>query len=109
MASLVDNLNSKREDVLSHNYNLAVAQVHDEIENNPFKTEFIITSGCTDKNVLEEVCRRFNAGGVKATVYDNGSMLKSLWCLKVDLPLPESLIVKKVDVNVAKPDVAIEI
>ena len=109
MASLVDNLNSKREDVLSHNYNLAVAQVHDEIENNPFKTEFIITSGCADKNVLEEVCRRFNAGGVKAIVYDNGSMLKSLWCLKVDFPLSECLIVKKAEVNVAKPDVAIEI
>ena len=89
--SLIDDFNSKREEALSHYYDLAIAEVHREIEKRPFGTEFEININCYDYDAMKEICHQFNDGGIKtSTSYRCGVPI-----LKVVLPLPENLIIKK--------------
>ena len=89
--SLIDNLNTMREEVFSQYYDNAVAKIHDQIRDNPFRTKFSIDCRFFGKDILEEVCRRFNAGGLTVSVIDRGSAPFSARFLEFVLPLPIDL------------------
>lgn len=89
--TLLDTLNSSREETITKHYNAAFAELQDKIQKDPLKTLFIIHAGCVSKNITDEIARRFNAKGLKAS-YGYTGIVRTYHCLEVEVTLPAHLV-----------------
>ncbi|HSW77047.1 MAG TPA: hypothetical protein VLG50_08365 [Candidatus Saccharimonadales bacterium] len=80
-------INATREETICNNYNAAVAQIKNLVEKNPFQTSFKVDAGCISSEMTNEIARRFNQGGIKAAVSENG-IVTSGWNIHITCPLP---------------------
>lgn len=91
MATLLETLNTSREETISKHYGAATAELKEKITAEPLKTVFHIYSGCVSKEITNEIAHRFNAGGVKATP-QKGGVVSTQYYLTVEVDLPEVLV-----------------
>lgn len=91
MATLLDTLNTSREETISKHYGAATAELKEKITAEPLKTVFHIYSGCVSKEITNEIAHRFNAGGVKATAC-KGGVVSTQYYLTVEVALPQELV-----------------
>ena len=91
MSSLLESINTTREETISTHYNAAVAELQEKVKSEPLKTTFHIYSGCISEKVTNEIAHRFTTGGLKASVTKSG-MIGTNWSLTVIVDLPETLI-----------------
>lgn len=94
MASLIDTINTKREETISKHYTEASDDLQKQVEANPLQTKFHIYSGCVSAEITKAIAQRFVAGGIKTSAERSG-LLTSTWYLTVVTELPESLQVKE--------------
>lgn len=90
MSTLLDVMNSTREETISTHYGAASAELTEKIKLEPLRTTFHIYAGCVSKDVANEIACRFNRGGVKAIVGKTG-MISTQYFLTVEVNLPENL------------------
>jgi hypothetical protein len=105
MATLLDTLNTTREEQISKHYGAATAELKDKIESEPLKTQFSIYSGCVSKEITSEIAHRFNIGGLKAVINKTG-IVSTQYYLTVNVSLPENLVhpVEEKEENVEKKE-----
>lgn len=78
MNSVYDIITDTRELTIKTHYNSCLAQIKAMVEHNPFETTFTVTSGCTTKDITNEIARRINSqdgGAVKAIVKSDFSII----------------------------------
>lgn len=91
MASLLETLNTIREDTISLHYGASAAELRDMVRKEPLRKVFYIKAGCVSEEITNEISRRFNLGGVHATPC-KGGIVSTQYYLTVDVTLPENLI-----------------
>lgn len=91
MTTLLNTVNTIREETISTQYHAASAELQDKIKAEPLRTAFNIYSGCVSEDVTKEIAHRFNLGGTKAEVAKYG-FFSTTWYLQVTINLPEELV-----------------
>lgn len=91
MASLLESINTTREETIATHYGAAVAELQAKVKEEPLKTTFHIYAGCVSRKITDEIAHRFDAGGLKAVVETSG-LISSSYYLTVDVSLPENLV-----------------
>ncbi len=91
MSTVLEILNSTRDETITTHYDAALAELKEKLAANPLETTFIVNSGCPNKEVANEICRRLNNGGVKASLCRSG-ILSSKYYLSVSVDLPDHLV-----------------
>jgi hypothetical protein len=94
MTSLIQSINTKREETIAKHYEEALSDLQKQVELNPLQTKFFIYAGCVSSEITKEIARRFNLEGIKTEVCRSG-LLTSTWYLDVEAELPESLASKE--------------
>jgi hypothetical protein len=90
MSTLIETINSTREDTLSLHHGAALAELQDKIKNQPLKTKYYVYSGCVSSDIADEIAHRFNDGGIKTTVCTSG-LISTQYYLTIDIVLPNTL------------------
>jgi hypothetical protein len=90
MATLIETINSTRENTLSLHHGAALAELQDKIKNQPLKTKYYVYSGCVSADIANEIAHRFNDGGIKTTVCTSG-LISIQYYLTIDIVLPNTL------------------
>jgi hypothetical protein len=90
MATLIETINSTREDTLSLHHGAALAELQDKIKNQPLKTKYYVYSGCVSSDIANEIAHRFNNGGIKTNVCTSG-LMSTQYYLTIDIVLPNTL------------------
>jgi len=91
MATLLETLNTTREETLAKHYKAATTELDEKLKEEPLKTTFHIYAGCVSKDVTHEIAYRINSGGAKATVCKTG-LVSTQYYLNVEVTLPEYLV-----------------
>ena len=91
METLLETLNTTREETISLHYGAAAAELKEMVKKEPLRKLFHIKAGCVSEEITNEIAHRFNSGGVKTTPYKSG-MLSTQHYLSVDVSLPENLV-----------------
>lgn len=107
MATLLETLNTSREETISKHYGAATAELKEKITAEPLKTVFNIYSGCVSKEITTEISHRFNAGGVKATEC-KGGVVSTQYYLTVEVALPQTLVHEVKDHSEEKQELTTE-
>ena len=66
MKKTINKLTDTREILIGVEYNKAKAELKQQMRNKPLETTYIITAGCINEDVTEELSRRFLLDGVNA-------------------------------------------
>lgn len=106
MTTLLESLNTTREETIAKHYGAAAAELKDKITTEPLKTTFHIYAGCVSKEVSAEIAHRLNVGGLTATVCKSG-LVSTQYYLTVEIELPENLVHPeeiKLSENLVNPD-----
>lgn len=90
MATLVETLNTTREETISLHYEAALAELKEKVKNEPLRTNFHIRAGCVSDEESIEITRRFNANGIKAAYVPRGFFSSRF--IDVTVVLPASLV-----------------
>jgi hypothetical protein len=91
MATLLETLNTTREETISLHYGAAAAELKDMVKKEPLRKLFYIKAGCVSEEITNEISHRFNAGGVNSTP-SKGGIVSTQYYLTVDVTLPDNLI-----------------
>lgn len=91
---LLGRSNEARLSTIQEHYLASVAELFAKIKENPFQTNFIISSGCVSQDIASEICFRFNNEGLETTVVTNG-IYNYKYTLSVTIPLPKELVREK--------------
>lgn len=86
MSTLLETVNTTRENTIATHYAAAAAELEEKIRAEPLKRVFIIHAGCVSDQVMEEIAHRFKIGGVKATPVKSGYITRAYIIAEPDLP-----------------------
>ena len=105
-ATPLETLNSSREETITKHYNAAFAELQEKIQKEPLRSSFQISAGCIDKDIANEIARRFERGNIKAE-YRCGGFFFTHHYLNVEVSLPEHLVPKPqtVEINTVNSEV----
>lgn len=67
MQEILEKLRNTRETLISIEYTKALADFNLNTLNNPLAVEYTVSSGCTTREITEEITRRFKREGVEAS------------------------------------------
>lgn len=89
--SLLEVINATREKIIVNQYNKAFFDLIEKITFEPLQTKFYIYSGCSSKQIADELAIRFSRDGVKTVVRRTG-ILDYQYYLDMEINLPSNLI-----------------
>jgi hypothetical protein len=102
MTTLVDTLNTTRENTISLHYDAALTELKEKVKNEPLRTNFHIRAGCVSDEESVEITRRLNANGIKAAYVPKGFFSSRF--IDVTVSLPPSLVTEDEKVEATKSE-----